>query len=88
VRRAVKTAYQPPPPPPPPEDPPPPEPELEPGAVEEEEMAEVREEPWPPAKPPKLLLLHREPWYQEGCASFPDIWTINNERNPLEIVPP
>jgi hypothetical protein len=29
-------------------------------------MADEREEPRPPAKLPRLLLFHREPWYQEG----------------------
>ena len=44
----------PPPPPPPPEDPPPPLPELEPGAVDEDDIAEEREEPRLEAKDPGL----------------------------------
>ncbi len=51
----------PPPPPPPPDDPPPPLPELDPGAVEEEEMALDSELPSEEEKPPTLKALHATP---------------------------
>jgi len=57
----------PPPPPPPPEEPPPPLPELDPGAVDDEEMAELNALAKDVAKPaPKLELWKRVPLYQTG----------------------
>ena len=51
----------PPPPPPPPELPPPPNPDEEPGAVDEEEMADDREDPRLDAKLPVCMLSQWRP---------------------------
>ena len=57
--------------PPPPENPPPRRPELEPGAVDEEEIAEEKVPPRDDAKLPGLALLHEEPEYHPGRYSAP-----------------
>jgi len=69
-RAAEKTYYHPPPPPPPPpppEEPPPPppplNPELEPGAVEDEEMALDKEPAKAEAKPPPREKSRSRPEY-------------------------
>ncbi len=56
----------PPPPPPPPEEPPLPPPELEPGAEEDEEMADERELPKEDAKPAVVIPERAIPEYQAG----------------------
>ena len=69
IRPVEGRPYQPPPPPPPPpppEEPPPPLPELEPGAVDEEEIASEKEEPNDEAKPAAEKEFREEPEYHTG----------------------
>ena len=56
----------PPPPPPPPDDPPPPLPELEPGALDDEDMALDNDDPKLAENPVVLKLLQLVPEYQAG----------------------
>ncbi len=56
----------PPPPPPPPDDPPPPLPELEPGAVEDDDIAPEKELPSDEAKSPAEREEKDVPEYQAG----------------------